>query len=384
MNILFVHGGGPTPVINASLYGGVMEAKKQGFKKILGAIGWIDGIIDACFVDFNLISDDELKLLLKTPASALGTDRGFVTQEMIEKSVEVLTKHEIDVLIINGGNGSMDVANMLYERCKDIGVKVIGIPKTIDNDLDITDHTPGFASAARYVAGTISEIARDVEGMPIHVSVIETMGRDTGWLAGASAIARECGAGPDLIYLPEIPFDEERFLKDVKEIYDKQNYVIVVASEGLKDEDGEPICEPIFKTELATYFGDVGTYLASLVIKKLGIKARSEKPGIAGRASAMWASEIDIKEAMEQGAYAVQAALRVENGVMSALKRISNNPYRCDIISVPINSVGGRTRCVPPSMINEQGNDITQEFIDYVRPLIGEMPKYIDLRSKVK
>lgn len=384
MNILFIHGGGPTPVINSSLYGGVMEAKKQGFNKILGAIGWIDGIINERFVDFNEIPEKELKLLLRTPASALGTVRGFVTQEMIEKSIEILKKNEIDVLVINGGNGSMDVANMLYEKCKDIGIKVLGIPKTIDNDLDITDHTPGFASAARYVAGTVSEIARDVTGMPIHVSVIETMGRDVGWLAGASAIARGCGAGPDLIYLPEIPFNEEQFLKDVKEIFERQNYVIVVASEGLVNKDGEPICEPIFKTKLATYFGDVGTYLASLVIKKLGIKARSEKPGIAGRASAMWASEIDIQEAIDQGAYAVKAALNGENGIMSALRRVSNDPYKCEIISVPISGVGGKTRSVPRNMINEKGNDVTSEFIDYVRPLMGEMPEYIDLKGKLR
>ena len=384
MNILFVHGGGPTPVINASLYGGVQEAKKAGFNKIYGAIGWIDGIINERFVDFNEIPEDELKLLLKTPSSALGTVRGFVTQEMIDKSIEVLEKNEIDILVINGGNGSMDVANMLYEKCVDRGIKVLGIPKTIDNDLYVTDHTPGFASAARYVAGTVSEIARDVVGMPIHVSIIETMGRDVGWLAGASAISRECGKGPDLIYFPELPFNEDEFLRDVKEIYDRQGYAIVVVSEGLLDEKGEPICEPIFKTKLATYFGDVGTHLAGLVIKKLGIKARSEKPGIAGRASAMWASKIDIQEAIGQGAYAVKAALCGENGVMSALKRISNNPYKCKIISVPISGVGGKTRSVPRSMINDKGNDVTDEFIEYIRPLIGKMPKYINLKGKIR
>lgn len=384
MNILFVHGGGPTPVINSSLYGGVTEAKKQGFNKILGAIGWIDGIINERFVDFNDIGEDELKLLLKTPASALGTVRGFVTQEMIEQSVNILVKNRIDVLVINGGNGTMDVADMLYKKCKDKRITVVGIPKTIDNDLSITDHTPGFASAARYVAGTVSEIARDVISMPIHVSIIEIMGRNAGWLAGASVLSKECGEGVDLIYLPEIPFNENEFLHDVKQIYDRQGYAIVVVSEGLVNKKGEPICEPIYKTELATYFGDVGTHLAEMVIKKLGIKARSEKPGIASRASVKWLSEIDVEEAKDQGAYAVLAALRGENGVMSALKRVSNSPYKCEIISVPFDQVGGRERKVPRNMINEKGNGVTKEFIEYIKPLVGEMPKYINLKGRLK
>lgn len=384
MNIVFMHGGGPTPVINASLFGGIKEAERNGYNRILGAMGWIDGIINERFVDFKKIPEEELALLLKTPASALGTVRGFVTQAMIEKAIQVLVTYEIDVLVINGGNGTMDVARMLYEAGKDKGIQVLGIPKTIDNDLMITDHTPGFGSAARYVAGTVSEISKDVLGLPIHVCVIETMGRDAGWLAGASVVANESGAGPDLIYLPEIPFDEEIFLKDVKEIFDQQGYAIVVASEGLHNQDGQPICEPIYKTELATYYGDVGTYLATLVIKKLGIKARSEKPGIAGRASIMWASEVDVEEAMNQGAYAVQAANRGENGIMSALKRVSDKPYKVEIISVPFDRVGGKTRTVPRSMINEKGNGVTSEFINYVRPLIGDMPKYIDLRGKVE
>jgi len=384
MNILFIHGGGPTPVINASLYGGISEAKKQGFDKILGAIGWIDGIINERFVDLKGISEEELKLLLKTPASALGTVRGFVTSEMIKFTVDVLIKHEIDVLVINGGNGSMDVANMLCEACIDRNIKIVGIPKTIDNDICVTDHTPGFASAAKYVAGTVSEIVKDVESMPIHVSIMEVMGRHTGWLAGASSIARECGAGPDLIYLPEAVFSEEQFLKDVEGIYDKKGYAVVVVSEGLCNEKGEPICKPIFETELATYFGDVGTHLAGLIVKRLGIKARSEKPGIAGRASVKWASEIDIQEAIMQGAYAVKAAANGESGIMSALKRTNSNPYKCEIISVPIHSVGGKTREVPESMINKEGNNVTEEFIKYVRPLLGEMPKYIDLKGKCK
>ena len=384
MNILFVHGGGPTPVINASLYGGVQEAKRAGFNKILGAVGWIDGIIHKQFVDFKEIPEDELELLLKTPSSALGTVRGFVTWDMIDKAVTVLVEEEIHVLLINGGNGSMDVANMLWEACKDKGIQVLGIPKTIDNDLAITDHTPGFGSAAKYVAGTVSEIIRDVTSMPIHVSVIETMGRNVGWLSGASALSRDCGPGPDLIYFPELPFSEKEFLQDVKAVFDRQGYAVVVVSEGLRNEGGEPVCPPIFKTELATYYGDVGTHLATLVIKELGIKARSEKPGIAGRSSVKWHSEVDVKEAMDQGIYAVQAALRGENGVMSALRRISNDPYGCEIVSVPIDQVGGVEKKIPRHMINERGNDVTQAFVEYVKPLVGEMPTYIDLKRRVK
>ena len=193
--------------------------------------------------------------------------------------------------------------------CAPEGIRVIGIPKTIDNDIAVTDHTPGYGSAARYIAATTHEVGEDVKSLPIHVCVVEAMGRNAGWITAASALARkEKGDAPHLIYLPERPFNEEEFLEDVKKLYDELGGVVVVASEGLKDKDGKPIVPPIFKTERATYYGDVSAHLANLVIQKLGIKARSEKPGICGRASIAWQCQTDRDEAVLAGREALRSS----------------------------------------------------------------------------
>lgn len=210
----------------------------------------------------------------------------------------IFKKHDIRYVLLNGGNGTMDTCGKIYRACKDAGVCVVGIPKTIDNDIAITDHTPGYGSAARYIAETTAEVGVDVKALPIHVCIIEAMGRNAGWITAASALARKKpGDAPHLIYLPERPFKEEEFLEDVKRLYDQLGGVVVVASEGLKKENGEPIVPPIFKSGRSVYYGDVSAYLAELVIKNLGIKARSEKPGLCGRASIALQSSLDRDEA---------------------------------------------------------------------------------------
>ena len=289
-NVLLVHGGAPTAVINASLYGAVTEAKKYAeVDHIYAAIGGSGAVIREQFLDMKTVSDERLELLLSTPASAIGTSRDHLEPEDYEAIARVIQKHNIQYVFFNGGNGSMDACGKVYKACQALGladVRVVGIPKTIDNDIAVTDHAPGFGSAARYIAATVSEVSQDVRALPIHVSIIEAMGRNAGWIAAASALARSGdGDGPDLIYLPERPFIEEEFLADVKALVDKKGGVVVVASEGLTGPDGQPIVEPIFQVGRATYYGDVSAHLANLVIKKLGVKARSEKPGICGRAS---------------------------------------------------------------------------------------------------
>ena len=268
----------------------------------------------------------------------------------------------------------MDACGKLFKACVAAGVdvRVVGIPKTVDNDIAVTDHAPGFGSAARFIAGITSEISQDVRSLPIHVSVIEAMGRNAGWVTAASALARTGnGDGPDLIYLPERPFNEEEFLEKVGDLYRKKGGVVVVASEGLTGLDGKPIVEPIFQVGRATYYGDVSAHLANLVIKKLGIKARSEKPGISNRASIAFQSETDRDEAVLVGGEAARAALAGENGVMVGLRRAPGPAYRVETFLIPVEQVMLYERKMPDEYISADGCDVTDAFVEWCRPLIG-------------
>ena len=375
-NVLLVHGGAPTAVINAALYGAVTEAKKYAeVDHIYAAIGGSGAVIREQFLDMKTVSDERLELLLSTPASAIGTSRDHLEPEDYEAIARVIQKHNIQYVFFNGGNGSVDACGKVYKACQALGladVRVVGIPKTIDNDIAVTDHAPGFGSAARYIAATVSEVSQDVRALPIHVSVIEAMGRNAGWIAAASALARSGdGDGPDLIYLPERPFIEEEFLADVKALVDKKGGVVVVASEGLTGPDGQPIVEPIFQVGRATYYGDVSAHLANLVIRKLGYKARSEKPGICGRASIAFQSPVDRDEAVLAGAEAVKAALEGQTGVMIGFERLPGAEYAVRPIRIPIEQVMLTERTMPDEFINARGNDVTDAFVAWCRPLIG-------------
>lgn len=374
-NVLIVHGGAPTAVINASLYGAVTEAKcHPEVDKIYGAIGGSGGVLREEFIDLKHVEEDKLKLLLHTPASAIGTSRDHLEPEDYKAMAQILKRYNIKYVLFNGGNGSMDACGKLYKACDDCGVQVnvVGIPKTIDNDISVTDHAPGFGSAARYIAATVSEVSQDVKSLPIHVCIIEAMGRNAGWLTAACALARtKAGDGPDLIYLPEHPFDEEQFLEDVKALYEKKGGVVVVASEGLKNKQGEPIVAPVFKVGRSVYYGDVSAHLANLVIQRLGIKARSEKPGICGRASSAFQSEIDRDEAIIAGAEAAKAAFEGKTGVMVGFERLPGKEYKCKTKLIPIEEVMLHERILPDKYINKRGNDVTDEFVEWCRPLIG-------------
>lgn len=382
-NILIVHGGGPTTVINASLYGAIKEAEKyQKIDAIFGAMNGVDGILNENFINFKEQEKDNIELLLQTPASAIGTSRTKLTVNDYENIIKILLKNNIKYLFFNGGNGSMDTCGKIYKLAKKNNISVIGIPKTIDNDIAVTDHSPGYGSAARYIAESTAEVAEDIKSLPIHVSIIEAMGRNAGWIAASSALARKKkGDAPHLIYLPEKPFNEVEFLQDVKELYDNLGGVVVVVSEGLKNDKGESIVDPILTKGRDVYFGDTGAHLATLVIKELGIKARSEKPGILGRTSIEYQSSIDREEAIMAGAYSVKVAIEGETGKMVGIKRVLNSPYKCQPILIPIEEVMMNEKKLPESFINERGNDVTEEFIEYCRPLIGsELPKFADFR----
>lgn len=385
-NLIIAHGGAPTAVINASLAGALKELKKEKFAgKIYASRLGSAGLMNEDFIDLTSITDEEIKKLIKTPGSAIGTSRFPLYDKEYEHIVDVLIKYDIGYILFTGGNGSMDTIGNIYKHAskRNVNVVCVGIPKTIDNDIGVTDHAPGFASCAKYIMQTVSDCAQDVKGLPIHVSIIEVMGRNAGWLAASSALAkRKEDDAPHIILFPEIPFDEEHFLSLVKKAYDKHHGVIVVASEGLKDKNGKPIVQPIFKTERATYFGDVGSYLQTLVISKLGIKARSEKPGLICRCSSNLVSDIDLKEAQLMGKTAIRAALNNANGYMAGIKRISSNPYKIKPILIPIKDVMLTESTFPLKYIGEDKISVTNEFIEWCRPLVGEVKDTISFVDK--
>ncbi len=383
-NLIVMHGGGPTAVINASLYGVIREAQAAPeVDRVLVAIGGTGGLLRDCVRDVTDLKEEELHGLLSSPASAIGTSRDALELPEYRALAAQLEKYGVRYAILNGGNGTMDTCGKLYAQCVEKGISVMGVPKTMDNDLAVTDHAPGFGSAARYMAGSVAELCCDVDGLPIHVVVVEALGRNAGWVTAASALASDSyGDGPDLIYLPERAFNEEEFLADVKALIDEKGHGVVVASEGLHYADGTPIVEPVFKTGRSTYFGDVSAHLAQLITKKLGYKSRSEKPGLLGRASIAWQSETDRDEAEMCGREAVRAAVKGESGKMVAIRRLPGETYASETFLVPIEQVMMTEAKMPDSFINERGNGVTEAFKDWVRPLMGgPLPKLMNLRG---
>ena len=384
-NLIIVHGGGPTAVINASLYGAIRQAQKSPeVDTVYVAIGGTGGLLKERLRDVTALSEAQLHGLLTSPASAIGTSRDALEAPEYEAMVPILEKYGIRYVLMNGGNGTMDTCGKLYARCREKGIGVIGIPKTMDNDLAVTDHAPGFGSAARYMAGSVAEVCCDVEGLPIHIVVVEALGRNAGWVTAASALAADSYAhGPDLIYLPERDFDEDAFLADVKKLIDEKGHGVVVASEGLHYAGGRPIVEPIFQVGRATYFGDVSAHLANLIIRRLGYKARAEKPGLLGRASTAWQSSTDREEAEACGRAAVCAAAAGESGKMVALRRVPGEIYRSETFLADIAEVMMTERKMPDTFINAAGNGVTEEFKAWCRPLLGvPLPKLMDLRGE--
>lgn len=386
-HVLIIHGGGPTAVMNASLYGVIAEALRHNdIGRVYGALGGSEAVLKERFLDLKQFPMEKLSLLLRTPGTAIGSSRYALQPEDYEVMVSVFKKYGIKYVLLNGGNGTMDTCGHLYDVCRSEDIRVVGIPKTIDNDIAVTDHTPGFGSAARYLAASAAEVWADVKSLPIHVCIMEAMGRNAGWLTAASALARKKpGDGPQLIYVPERPFHEVEFLEDVKRLYREIGGVLVVVSEGLKNERGEPVVPPIYKTDRAAYYADVSSYLARLVIEKLGIKARSEKPGLCGRTSIPWQSQTDREEAVIAGRSALKAAIEGESGIMAGLIR-GDSPegeYRVRVTAIPIKEVMMNEKTLPRDFINERGNDVTEKFLCWCRPLIGsQLPEFIDFKEE--
>ncbi len=388
-NALIVHGGAPTAVINASLYGAVQEAKRcPEIGHVYAALGGSAAVMREEFLDLKTVPEETLELLLSTPSSAIGTSRDHLEPEDYAAIAGVIGKYGIRYVFFNGGNGSMDACGRVYEACRAQGldVCVVGIPKTMDNDIAVTDHAPGYGSAALYMAASVAEVCCDVVGLPIHIVVVEAMGRAAGWVTAAAALAEDSGLpGPDLIYLPERAFDEKKFLEDVQALIDRKGCGVVVASEGLHYADGTPIVEPVMTVGRATYFGDVSAHLANLIIKKLGYKARAEKPGILGRASIAWQSPVDRDEAVLAGEEAVKAAVAGHTGVMVGFERQPGETYEVRPVLIPIQQVMLTEKTMPDEFINQDGNGVTEAFKNWCRPLLGKrMQPFISFRNTEK
>jgi len=370
-NIVVIHGGGPTCVINASLYGVIQRAKAaEEIGHIYGALGGIDGILEGRLYPLEILPEADLEKLPLTPRSVLGTSRKRLSDPEYAGILEKLRQLGIAGLFANGGNGTMNTCARLSLLSRSPDLQMIGIPKTVDNDIPRTDHCPGYGSAARFTAVSALELGFDLSSMPRQIIIMETMGRNAGWLAASSALA-----GPDLIYFPELSFDEEEFLLDVKRVYEESGRALVVVSEGLRNRKGATVTPPILQRGRDVYFGHISAHLAQLVIGRLGIKARGEKPGLLGRASVALQSATDREDAVGAGIRAVEAFLEGRSNVMIGFKRDKNCVSQTCLI--PLSDVANGERKLPAEFINGRGSGVTAAFIDYVTPLIGgALPEY--------
>ncbi|MDF2820945.1 MAG: hypothetical protein K0R15_1386 [Clostridiales bacterium] len=390
-NILVAQSGGPTVAINATLAGVIQAAQTNSMiDNIYGAINGIQGVLEEKFIDLKKYIKDtnDLELLGQTPSSALGSCRFILKswkedEEQYKKFIDIARKYDISYFIYIGGNDSMDTVHKLSEYCKENGIddiKIIGAPKTIDNDLVGTDHCPGFGSAAKYIATTFAELERDISVYQIPaVTIVEVMGRNAGWLTAASALSRvNGGTGPALIYLCETNFDTEQFIEDVKEKLLDKNGILIAISEGLKDSYGNYISD-ILQSDAVDAFGHknisgTGKVLESIVRNRIGCKVRSIELNLMQRCASHIASATDINEAKMLGMKALQRAMEGISGEMASIIRTNSNPYTVVYSSLPVGEVANHEKKIPSYLISENGNDVTKEMLQYLIPLVqGEV-----------
>lgn len=388
-NCIVAQSGGPTVAINASLAGVIDGVKKSSkFTRVYGAIHGIQGVLENNFIDLSLMALSKFPLvntLELSPAMYLGSCRYKLPDfEVDPKPYEIIfdrfEEYKVAAFFYIGGNDSMDTVDKLSKYAKKIGsdVKIVGIPKTIDNDLCLTDHTPGFGSAAKYVASTMLEIAHDTYIYHIpSVVIVEIMGRDAGWLTAASCLARnDYSLAPHLIYLPEVDFDEDQFIEDIKNVLKTSRCVIIAVSEGIHDKDGNYISAT---SAVADKFGHAqlsgtGKALESLVKDRMDIKVRSIELNVLQRCAAHISSRTDINESFALGQAAVKYAAEGMTAVMSTIKRVSNDPYQWIIEPENVALIANQAKTIPLEWITPEKNDVTPEMEAYLRPLIiGEV-----------
>ena len=384
-NILIAHGGGPTAVINCSLQGAVEAARASGqVDKVYAARFGAEGILAGDLIDLTDVPAETVSRLRDTPASAIGSCRRKLGEGDYPTVLETLKKFHIDCFFYNGGNDSMDTCHKVNELAKREGLdlRVIGIPKTMDNDLELTDHCPGFGSAARYAALSAAELALDASALPIHVVVLELMGRNAGWVTAASALAARLTDCQVLTYLPEVSVDEDKMLADIQRAYAKGKGLLVTVSEGLCGPDGKPLADSGIVDGFGhTVPGGTAQHISDAIMQKLGLKSRAEKPGLLGRASIPYVSCVDRDEAYAVGEYAVRAALAGESGSMVAINAERAPEYRSSLSLVPLEKVANAEKKFPLEWIVDD-NQIADEFFDYALPLMGDgFPQYALLRK---
>ncbi|WP_026653840.1 6-phosphofructokinase [Butyrivibrio proteoclasticus] len=389
-NVIIGQSGGPTAAINASVAGIYEEAKALGAGTIFGMLHGIEGLLMENIIDLDKYLSDptNVELLKRTPASVLGTCRYKLSNASVDDSdykkiFEILNKNDIEFFFYIGGNDSMDTIMKLSDYGTKMGYsqRFIGIPKTIDNDLPITDHCPGFGSAAKYIATSVKELIRDNQASdprnPATV-IVEIMGRNAGWLAAASVLSRadDC-SGPDAIYLPELPFDMDRFMDHVKELSSKNKPILIVISEGIKLKDGTYVCELNGHVTTDTFghkqMSAACKVLADKLSHELGLRTRTVELSTLQRAASHMSSLVDVREAYQCGVEAVNAAEKGESGKMVIMKR-QRGSYLCGFETYDIHSIANLEKTVPVDWISEDGTDLTEEFVKYARPLIfGEV-----------
>lgn len=381
---MFAQSGGPTSVINASAAGVFIEALGQkNITAVYGAANGIKGVLEENFYDISKEDMKELELLKYTPSSALGSVRYKLKDASVDDTdykriVEVFKKYNVRYFFYNGGNDSMDTCNKISKYMQKSGwdCNVIGVPKTIDNDLYGTDHCPGYASAAKYIATTIMEVNLDakVYDTPM-VCVIECMGRNAGWLTAAAALAGVKGLGADLIYLPEVPFDVDKFVEDVKAVCAKKNNkCIAVVSEGIHDKDGKLVCELVGSVARDSFghaqLGGVAATLANLIKEKTGFKTRGIELSLMQRCGAHLASKVDVEETFNAGREAVKAAVNGETDKMVCYARKEGDKYECEYKLLPLELAANTEKTVPLEWITNGGTYISDEYVKYALPLI--------------
>ncbi len=380
-NLVVGQSGGPTAVVNSSLAGVVLEAlEHDAIEEIYGMVHGVEGLLREDLIDLGRQSAATIANLRATPSAALGSCRYRLRDADYEMLLGVLAAHDIRYFVYIGGNDSADTTWRLGRLAAEQGyeLRVMGVPKTIDNDLVETDHCPGYGSVARWLAVAVRDAGLDTEAIGVvdAVKIVETMGRNTGWIAAATALARDrADAAPHLIYLPERPFVRDRFLADVERAYKRLGHAVITVCEGLKDERGEYLAASDRAVDVDRFghkqLGGAAAVLCDIVTEGLGIKTRWDKPGTIQRVSMLAASPVDLEEAYQVGRDAVRHAVEGRDGAMVTLVRESSEPYRWTTGLAPLERVANAEREVPDEFIAPEGNDVTEAFLAYARPLIG-------------
>ncbi|MGB4609817.1 MAG: diphosphate--fructose-6-phosphate 1-phosphotransferase [Saccharofermentanales bacterium] len=381
MNVLIAHSGGPSQVLNVSLQGILENADNYSeINKIFIASYGIEGILNERITDITHKSFKNIQSLRRVPGSVIGTCRRKISDEDYENILKILIKYEIDAFIFSGGNGSMNICHILHEMIlkRDLDIKIIGIPNTVDNDIAGTDHSPGYGSAARYALCAAAELSMDLLSLPIHIIVLELMGRNTGWITAATSLTKKMSNIEQMILLPEIYLNEDHFLSKIKEHIAKNKNILITVSEGLCTPDGKPLGFSGVKDSFGhNILGGSAMELSKIIVQKLNINSRYEKPGLLGRTSMNYLSEIDILETYNMGKESINCIVNGESGYMLNIEATRTPEYKSNINKIELSKVINQEIRFPLEWVDQDNFQIKDEFSDYCLPLIGDdIPEY--------